>query len=117
MAGQAWGRNAATEATVALVRANARFWPTVFPAVRRELRRWDRRAHTIPDPALRSQALAKLRNERFNAEVAATLATLVAPVRRREVTEAIVALEVMYDYLDGLGEQSVHDPLADGRQL
>jgi tetraprenyl-beta-curcumene synthase len=117
MAGQVWGRAVAREATVALVRANARFWPTVFPDVRRELREWDRCAHAIPDPALRSQALAKLQHERFNTEVAATLATLVPPVRRRDATEAIVALEVMYDYLDGLGEQSLHDPLADGRQL
>jgi tetraprenyl-beta-curcumene synthase len=117
MAGQAWGRGTAAEATVALVRANARFWPTVFPEVRRELREWDRYAHAIPTPVLRSQALAKLQHERFNTEVAATLATLVPPVRRRDVTEAIVALEVLYDYLDGLGEQPVPDPLADGRQL
>ena len=46
---------------VALVRANARFWPTVLPDVRRELRRWDRRAQAIPDAVLRAQALAKLR--------------------------------------------------------
>lgn len=104
-------------ATVALVRANARFWPTVFPDVRRELRRWDRLAQAIPDSALRAQALAKLRHERFNTEVAATLATLVTPVRRRHAVEAIVALEVMYDYLDGLTEQPSPDPLADGRRL
>jgi tetraprenyl-beta-curcumene synthase len=117
MARQATGRGASASATVALVRANARFWPTVFPDVRRELRRWDRRAQAIPDGALRTQALAKLRHERFNTEVAATLATLVAPVRRRHAVEAIVALEVMYDYLDGLTEQPSPDPLADGRRL
>lgn len=103
--------------TVALARANVRFWPTVFPDVRRELRRWDRRAQAIPDGALRAQALTKLRHERFNTEVAATLATLVAPVRRRHAVEAIVALEVMYDYLDGLTEQPLPEPLADGRRL
>jgi tetraprenyl-beta-curcumene synthase len=117
MARQARGRGSAAEAAVALIRANARFWPTVLPEVRRELRGWDRRARLIPDPVLRAQALAKLRHERFNTEVAATLATLVPPVRRRKVTEAIVALEVMYDYLDLLTEQPVSEPLADGRQL
>jgi len=110
-------RGASAAAAVALVRANARFWPKVLPEVRRELRGWDRRAQAIPDAALRAQALAKLRHERFNTEVAATLATLVPPVRRLDVTEAIVALEVMYDYLDGISERPGGDPLADGRQL
>jgi tetraprenyl-beta-curcumene synthase len=117
MARQARGRGTSAAATVALVCANARFWPTVFPDVRRELRRWDRRAQAIPDGTLRAQALAKLRHERFNTEVAATLATLVAPVRRREAIEAIVALEVMYDYLDGLTEQPSPEPLSSGRSL
>jgi tetraprenyl-beta-curcumene synthase len=117
MSPQARSRGGAAAATVALVQANARFWPTVFPEVRRELRAWDLRAQAIPDPVLRAQALAKLRAERFNTEVAATLATLVPPVRRRDVTEAIVALEVMYDYLDGTSEHPGADPLADGRQL
>src|SRR5215207_8853347 len=117
MARQARGRGTSAATTVALVRANARFWPTVFPDVRRELRRWDRRAQAIPDGALRAQALTKLRHERFNTEVAATLATLVAPVRRRHAVEAIVALEVMYDFLDGLTEQPSPQPLADGRRL
>jgi tetraprenyl-beta-curcumene synthase len=103
--------------TAALVRANARFWPTVLPGVRRELRRWDVRAQAIPDGVLRAQALAKLRDERFNTEVAATLATLVRPVRRHHAVAAIVALEVMYDYLDGLTEQACPDPLASGRRL
>ncbi len=104
-------------ATRALVGANARFWPRVLPGVREDLRGWDRRARAIPDDALRAQALAKLRDERFNAEVAATLATLAAPQRRRPAVEAIVALEVMYDYLDGVSEQPADDPLANGRAL
>ena len=67
MARQARGRGTSAAATVALVRANARFWPTVFPDVRRELRRWDRtRTRPSRTRALRAQALAKLRDERFN---------------------------------------------------
>lgn len=107
----------AAAAGVALAGANLRFWRTVFPQVRRELRGWDRRARTIPDPLLRAQAQQKLRCERFNTEVAATLATLAPAGRRREAVTAIVALEVMYDYLDGLTEQPVADPLANGREL
>lgn len=114
---QALGWRVRASTTVALVRANAHFWPAVLPDVRRELRRWDLHAQAIPNRALRAQALGKLRHERFNTEVAATLATLVAPVRRRQAVEATVALQVMYDYLDGLTEQPVADPLADGRQL
>jgi len=117
MAGQARGRGASAAATVALVRANVRFWPTVFPEVRRELRRWDRHAQAIPDRGLRAQALAKLQHERFNTEVAATLATLVGPARRHHAVEAIVALEVMYDYLDAITEQPAPEPLANGHWL
>lgn len=117
MARQERGRGTSAAAAVALVRANARFWPTVFPDVRRELRRWDRQAQAIPDDVLRAQALAKLRHERFNTEVAATLATLVSPVRRHHAVEAIVALEVMYDYLDGITELPSREPLEDGRRL
>ena len=104
-------------AAYALLKANVLFWLSVLPEVRRELRSWERRARAIPDPALRALALAKLREERFNTEVAATLATLVPTVRRPHAIEAIVALQVTYDYLDGLTEQPVPRPLDAGRQL
>ncbi|MBS1869486.1 MAG: DUF2600 family protein [Actinobacteria bacterium] len=123
MAGQAWvGAPRAlapwsAAAKLALLRANVRYWPSVFPGVRRELAKWDRRAQEIPDATLREQAVAKLREERFNTEVAATLATRVPRARRRTAVAAIVALEVMYDYLDGLTEQPARRPLANGRQL
>jgi len=115
MAGQARGR--APAAAHALLTANVRFWSTVLPEVRRELRAWERRARAIPDSVLREQALEKLREERFNTEVAATLATLVPAVRRRQAIKAIVALQIAYDYLDGLTEQPVPRPLAAGHQL
>jgi tetraprenyl-beta-curcumene synthase len=102
---------------VALALANVRFWPRVAPLALGQLRRWERRADIIPDPTLRSLALEKLREERFNSEVATTLATLASKKHRRSVVEAIVAYEVMYDYLDGLTEQPTSDPLRDGHQL
>ena len=66
---------------------------------------------------LHALALEKLREERFNAEVAATLATLAPREHRKTVVEAIVAYEVMYDYLDGLTEQPTANPISDGHNL
>jgi tetraprenyl-beta-curcumene synthase len=102
---------------LALAATNARYWTGVAPLVRAQLERWERRALTIPDPALRTLALTKLRTEGFNAEVAATLATLAPRPRRALTVQAIVALQVLYDYLDGLTEQPTPDPLRDGRRL
>lgn len=105
------GRRLAARACLALAVANARYWPAVAPPVRSGMRRWRRRAGAIPDPALRTLALAKLREEGFNAEVAATLATLAPSRHRRQAVEAIVALQLLYDYLDGVTERPLPDPL------
>lgn len=109
-----------TELTIragaALVRANIRYWSVIAPQVRRELRRWSKRASAIPDPHLRAIATEKLRAEHFNAQVAATLATTVSRRHRSRVVEAIVALEVLYDFLDGLTEAPATDPLRDRAQ-
>jgi tetraprenyl-beta-curcumene synthase len=103
-----------TRAGLALAFAHARYWSSVAPRVRRQLRRWEERAAEIVDPTLQGLALGKLRDERFNAEVAAMIAT-IAPARYRECTvEAIVALQIMYDYLDALTEQPVINPIRDG---
>jgi tetraprenyl-beta-curcumene synthase len=110
-------RRLLARAALALVLANARYWTTVAPEVRAQLARWRTRAVKIENPELRTLALHTLQAEGFTAEVAATLATL-APRRNRTATiRGIVALEVMYDYLDGLTEQPTPDPLAAGRQL
>lgn len=110
-------RRLAARAGVALVLANARYWPSVAPIVRSQLRRWGERASAIPDPVLRSLALDKLREEHFNAEVAATLATTAPREHRAHAVEAIVALEVTYDYLDGLTERPNPEPLRSGARL
>ena len=89
----------------------------VVPNARRELRRWERRARRIPDPTLRAHALAKLADEALNPEAAAVF-SLLAPVRRaRQVVTLTVAFQVLYDYLDSVGEQDVPNPLENGRQL
>jgi tetraprenyl-beta-curcumene synthase len=110
-------RRLLARAGLALVLANARYWTTVAPEVRGELARWRARASEIEDPALRTLALHTLQEEGFAAEVAATLATLTPRPHRTAAIRGIVALEVMYDYLDGLTEQPTPDPLANGRQL
>jgi hypothetical protein len=104
-------------AGLALALANARYWTSVTPRVRALLRRYQERALSIPDPLLRRLALEKLNDQGFHAQVAATLATLAPLRRRRHAVEAIVALEVMYDYLDALTERPVSDPIAGGHRL
>jgi tetraprenyl-beta-curcumene synthase len=101
----------------ALVTANARYWTTVAPKVRGQLAGWRARAMRIEEPELRKLALRSLQDEGFTAEVAATLATLTPSRHRAMALRAMVALEVMYDYLDALTELPAADPLANGRLL
>jgi tetraprenyl-beta-curcumene synthase len=109
-------RRFVARAGFALALAHGRYWSSVAPLVRRLLRSWEARAAEIPDPHLNHLASNKLRDERFNVEVAAMLAT-IAPIEHRErAVEAIVALQVMYDYLDALTEQPASDPIRDGLQ-
>ncbi len=103
--------------SIALVLANARYWSTVAPLVRTQLDYWTLRAEAIPDPTLKEVALANLREEGFNSQATATLATLAPREYRKPVVEAIVGLQILYDYLDSLIERPLADPLEEGRQL
>ncbi len=107
----------AARAAAALVLANLRYWTSVAPTVRGELNRWRARAEAIENQTLRELALAKLSEEGFNAEVAATLATLVTHSRRAQAIEAIVALELLFDFLDGLTETPHSSGTLDGERL
>ncbi|HEY7953606.1 MAG TPA: hypothetical protein VID70_11555, partial [Solirubrobacteraceae bacterium] len=42
----------------ALMRAACCYWLVLFPHIQREVKHWQRRARAIPDPALRTHALA-----------------------------------------------------------
>jgi tetraprenyl-beta-curcumene synthase len=109
-------RRFAARAALALALALARYWVSVAPLVRGELRRWETRAAEIPDPRLRGLACGTLRSERFDAEAIAMIAT-IAPARyRARAVEAIMALQVMFDYLDALTEQPAANPIRDGLQ-
>jgi tetraprenyl-beta-curcumene synthase len=110
-------RPLAARSANALLLANVRYWSSVAPLVRRQLRRWRMCAQAIEDQSLRSLALAKLKHEGFNAEAAAMLATLAPRRHRRRAVEAIVAVEVMYDYLDGLTETPSREAPGDSDRL
>ncbi len=110
-------RRLLAQAHTALLVANIRYWPTIAPLIRAQIERYQQLASTIRDPILQAIALDKLDDQHFHAQVAATLATLAPKAHRKDAVKAIVAIEVMYDYLDGLTEQPTPDPLADGHQL
>ncbi|HEX3391714.1 MAG TPA: DUF2600 family protein [Solirubrobacteraceae bacterium] len=101
----------------ALALANARFWPTIAPPVRAQLRGWRARADAIENPELRELALAKLRAEGLNAHAAAIAATIAPRPHRAPAVRAIVALELLFDYLDGLTERPLADPVGEAERL
>ena len=97
--------------------AASRYWLTVFPCVRHEIRRWRRRASEIPDPDLRRLALTTQQSERGNLEGAAAFAVLAPFTRCSTVVRALVAFQAIYDYVDALSEQPNADPKSNGAQL
>jgi tetraprenyl-beta-curcumene synthase len=106
---------AALAATFTL--AGGRYWLSVYPHVRRELRRWRARAERIPDPALRRLALLTLSEERGNLRGAAAFAVLAPRGQRANVVRAVVAFQAIYDYADTLAEQPSADAARNGEQL
>lgn len=111
------GRRLAVRAGMALALVNVRYWCTIAPLARRQLQCWRQCAETVDDPILRTTALSKLDDEGFNAEAAAMLATLAPRRHRRRTVEAIVATEIIYDYLDGLTESPSRHASEDGACL
>lgn len=100
----------------ALVAVYARECAWIAPQVRREVRCWRARAAAIPDPLLRRDALLSLDHERLNTEGAALFAVL--PRRRDpELLRALVAYQIMLDYLDTLCERIGGHPAEPGRVL
>jgi tetraprenyl-beta-curcumene synthase len=112
-------RRGSVELTLALSLSLARYRLGMAKTVRSELARWQEQARAIADPQLRSLALRKLEQEGLNARAAALLATFAPRRQRRDVVRAIVALEVLFDYLDGRTEppSAAGDPLAWRREL
>jgi tetraprenyl-beta-curcumene synthase len=98
-------------------RAARRYWFGVFVDMRRELDGWRRRAARIPDPVLRHHALAAHETKRMQPEGAAAFAVLAPRSQRSTLVRALVACQVLYDYIDTLSEQPGPDPLANTRRL
>jgi tetraprenyl-beta-curcumene synthase len=94
-----------------------RYWRTIHPVSRRELRWWDGRAAAIPDPLLRTLASETLARERGLCEGAALFATLAPRRNRAALVRVLVAVEVLCDYLDTLAEQASSDVLDESRRL
>ena len=90
------------------VAAAGRYATIASPLAHRQIRRWQRRAGAIPDPHLRTVALANLEEERGNLEGAAAFA-VIARRRRRPLVTALVAFQALYDLVDSLVERDGGD--------
>lgn len=88
----------------------------IRPGVAREVEHWRRCAASIPDAAIRDDALSALASKRFNAEGAALFAVL-PPRRDSSLLRLLVAYQILLDFLDSLSEHPSADPQADGLQL
>ena len=85
-------------------------------AVSREVRGWRTRASSIPDDALRADALRSLTSKRASTDGAALFWTL-PDGRSPNLLRLLVAFEVMADFLDNVSERGVRAGTANGIQL
>lgn len=77
----------------------------VFPAVHKELQYWTDRANAIPNPELRKQALASIKQKTFHCEGGSIMA-LIAQENYQDAIKFIVAYQTISDYLDNLCDRS-----------
>ena len=84
--------------------------------VSREIESWRALAATIPDTALRYDALEALGSKRLNIDGAALFWT-IPRTRSRELLRLLVAFEVLADYLDCASERGAHAGVENGLQL
>jgi tetraprenyl-beta-curcumene synthase len=101
----------------AFASAAGRYWLTVLPVARRELRQLRRRASEIPDLRLRRLALEVYESDWASLEGVAAFAAFARPNRRATIVRLLVRLQSIYQYTDTLMEQSSGDPGANARQL
>ncbi len=83
----------------------SRVYRKILPAVHKELAYWKSRAQKIPNPELRSQALASIEHKTFHCEGGAILA-LTAKEDYQKAVKFIVAYQTISDYLDNLCDRS-----------
>jgi tetraprenyl-beta-curcumene synthase len=90
----------------------ARFLTVVVPRASRELRAIAVRAARIPDPALRTQALASISDKAYHVQGGCILATFLGRTQARRYIAIVAPLETIYDYLDNLCDRLADVPAA-----
>lgn len=79
-----------------------RFLLRVVPVAARNLEAIRADAQRIPDPQLRTEALASVDGKAFHVAGASIHATFLPPVQARSYIDIVTPLETIYDYLDNL---------------
>jgi tetraprenyl-beta-curcumene synthase len=90
----------------------ARFLVAVVPRAARVLRAIEDDARTIPDAALRAQALASIADKAYHVAGGCILATFLKGDAARRYVEIVAPLETIYDYLDNLCDRLPDVPAA-----
>ena len=98
----------------ALIAGAARELTWGLRAVSRETQAWRTMAETIPDAAIREDALRSLDHKRGHADGAA-LFTILPRRRDRDLLALLVAYETLVDFLDNVNER--HPTRTNGEQL
>jgi tetraprenyl-beta-curcumene synthase len=104
----------------------SKIYRKIIPAVHQELAYWKSRAEQIPNPELRTQALASIEHKTFHCEGGAILA-LTAKEHYKKAVKFIVAYQTISDYLDNLCDRStsldpddfalLHESMSDALKL
>jgi tetraprenyl-beta-curcumene synthase len=94
----------------------SRVYRFILPDVRTQLSLWREAAGQIPDPELKSQAIASLTTKQFHCEGGAVYAAANLP-QRHVLIPLIVAFQTISDYLDNLCDRSTSLDPRDFRQL
>ncbi|NLN18376.1 MAG: tetraprenyl-beta-curcumene synthase family protein [Firmicutes bacterium] len=82
-----------------------RYLVSVLPRVERALKQWRTRAEAIPDPILRTQAVASLTYKKFHCQGGSVFCAASGGFRS-ELLSFIVAYQTMCDYLDNLCDRA-----------
>ncbi|UOQ87573.1 tetraprenyl-beta-curcumene synthase family protein [Gracilibacillus salinarum] len=88
----------------------------IFPQVSRELKYWKQRASNIPNPELRTQALASIDDKKFHCQGGGVY-SLLAGDKWQDAVQFIVAYQTISDYLDNLCDRSTSLDPEDFRML
>lgn len=88
----------------------------ILPGVREQLAYWRSRAERMPDPELRTQAIASMTSKQFHCQGGAVYAAANLSMRH-VLIPLIVAFQTISDYLDNLCDRSTSLDAEDFRRL